>query len=62
MPDPVSRVNQAGAMMTGDAVEEDGLPIRVGQQVGRLGHLLDCRRRAPHRHEHPVDADPIDDA
>ncbi len=43
-------------MVPGDAVEKDRLASRVGQEVRRLGHLLDRGGRAPHRYQNPVDS------
>ncbi len=43
MADAISRMNQAGAMVTSDAVEENRLPRGIGQQIGRGGHLVERR-------------------
>ena len=49
-------MSQAGAVMAGDAMEEDRLPAGISQQVGGLGHLLERRPRSPHRHDDPAHA------
>jgi hypothetical protein len=41
--DQVGCVRQAGAVMAGDAMKENRLPVGIGQQVGGPGHLLECR-------------------
>jgi len=37
-------VRQAGAVMTGRAMEKNRLPARISQQVRGLGHLFERRR------------------
>ena len=61
MPDQVGGVGQTRAVMAGDAVEKDRLPSRIGQQVGRLGHLLEGRPRPAHRHNDPAHSRLVDD-
>ena len=42
-------------MMPRDAMKKDRLSCRVGQEIGREGHLLGCRTGTSHRNDHPVD-------
>ena len=58
MADPVRRMDQAGPMVPGDTMEEDGTPRGVRQQVRRLRHLLQRRPRPAHRHDDPPRAGP----
>ena len=51
-------MDQAGPMMPGDAMEEDGTPRGVRQQIRRLRHLLQRRPRPAHRHDDPPRAGP----
>ena len=43
MPDQISSVGQACAMMPRDAMKKNRLSRRVGQEIGGKGHLLGSR-------------------
>jgi len=50
----ISRMDQAGAVMAGHAVEENRLPGGIGEQVGRRSHLFQRRARPAHRNQNPT--------
>jgi len=41
-------------MVAGNAVEEDRLPGRIGEEVGRKSHLFQRRTRPAHRYQLPA--------
>jgi hypothetical protein len=54
MANAISRMDQAGAVVAGHAVEENRLPGGIGEQISRSSHLFHRRARPAHRNQNPT--------